>query len=107
MRPTQYFTDEYLQSTRKSTPTQIAKFLDDYRILHGNAKLEVTRKKTKLISIRLTVDILSDLKSLSKRRQIPYQTLMKQLLEQGLNALSQKVIASAHSMACDQHDGPF
>jgi predicted DNA binding CopG/RHH family protein len=84
MKPIQFFTDDYLEISRKSSPTQIATFLDDYRTLHAAAELRVDRGPTKLISIRLPVKILSELKALSKVKQVPYQTLMKQLIEKGL-----------------------
>lgn len=86
MKPIQYFSDDYLAISRKSTPTQIATFLDDYRTLHSNAKLEPDHGPTKLISIRLPVRVLSALKSLSKVKQIPYQRLMKEMIERGLNS---------------------
>ncbi len=84
MKPVQYFTDEYLATSRKATPTQIATFLDQYRSLHAEAGLRVEREPTKLISIRLPLSVLSGLKALSKAKQIPYQTLMKQMIERSL-----------------------
>jgi predicted DNA binding CopG/RHH family protein len=84
MKPVQFFTDEYLKTSRKASPTQIAIFLDDYRSLHSGAKLRVAPEPTKLISIRLPIRILARLKALSKEKQIPYQTLMKQIIENNL-----------------------
>jgi len=84
MKPVQFFSDEYLEVSRKSNPTQIATFLEDYRSLHSNAQLQMDRGPTKLISIRLPVKMISDLKSLSKVKQIPYQTLIKQMIEKSL-----------------------
>lgn len=84
MKPIQFFSDDYLRESRKASPTQIAKFLDDYRKLHGDAKLQVDREPTKLISIRLPIRSLLKLKTLAKKKQIPYQTLMKQMIEAGI-----------------------
>lgn len=84
MRPVQFFSDEYLKTSRKSTPTQIATFLEDYRTLQSSAKLRTKREPTKLISIRLPVKTLLAFKALSKQKQIPYQTLIKEMLENGL-----------------------
>jgi predicted DNA binding CopG/RHH family protein len=84
MKPVQYFSDEYLEICRKSTPTQIAVFLDDYRSLHANAKLQTNQGPSKLISIRLPLKTLAKLKTLSKEKQIPYQTLIKQMIDKCL-----------------------
>lgn len=59
-------------------------FLDEYRQLHSAAQLRVNREPTKLISIRLPVKTLLRLKKLSKTRKVPYQTLMKQMIENEL-----------------------
>lgn len=83
MKPVQYFSEDYLQSASKATPTQIVKFLDEYRSLHGNANFQVAREPTKLISIRMGVRTLAKLKALSKQKQIPYQTLIKQMIDTG------------------------
>ena len=85
MRPVQFFSAEYLKNARKASPTQIVKFLDDYRRLHANAEFKGPREPTKLISIRLSVGTLSKLKSLARSQQTPYQTLMKKLIEDALD----------------------
>lgn len=86
MKTVQFFSDDYLAISRKSSPTQIATFLDDYRTLQSNAILRVDRGPTKLISVRLPVRVLSALKSLSKAKQVPYQTLMKEMIERCLKS---------------------
>lgn len=83
MKPVQFFSDEYLASSRKASPTQIAKFLDDYRSLQSAARLRVDRGPTKLISIRLPVKLLSLLKKRAKEKQIPYQSMMIEIIENG------------------------
>lgn len=84
MKPIQFFSDEYLEICRKSSPTQIATFLDDYRSLHSQAKLKSSKGPSKLISIRLPVVTLAKLKKLAKEKQIPYQSLIKQMIDQCL-----------------------
>lgn len=91
MKPIQYFSDDYLAIAKKSSPTQIATFLEDFRTLQGNAKLRIEHGPTKLISLRLPVRVLSALKSLSKVKQVPYQTLMKEMIEKGLNSETELV----------------
>ncbi len=83
MRTIQYFSDEYLERMRKSTPSQIATFLENYRTLQGEEKTAV-REKSKLISLRVPTRLLSMLKEAAKKRQVPYQSLMKQMLEEAL-----------------------
>ncbi len=85
MKPVQFFSDEYLESTRKASPTQIASFLEEYRTLQAHAQLKINQGPTKLISIRLPIRLLAKLKALSKTKSIPYQSLMKQMLEKCLN----------------------
>lgn len=84
MKALQFFSDENLKMSKKYTPTQIAKFLDDYSKIHGSAKIRPTARPTKLISIRLPVENLAALKALSKTKQIPYQTLINQIIEEAL-----------------------
>jgi predicted DNA binding CopG/RHH family protein len=81
MKPIQYFSDEYLSQARKSSPTQIVKFLDDYRRLHSSSELRFDQGPTKMISIRLPFKLLAALKTRAKKEQIPYQTLIKKILE--------------------------
>lgn len=88
MKPVQFFSDAYLEKSRKASATQIAKFLDDYRGLHANAELRVPREPTKLISIRLAVKTLSTLKALGRSKQVPYQTLIKTMIDEGIKNFS-------------------
>ena len=87
MKAIQFFTDEYLETSRKATPTQIAQFLEDYRKLHGQAEFRVDDGPTKLISLRLPLKMLAQLKALSKSKHTPYQSLMKQMLAKALAGL--------------------
>jgi predicted DNA binding CopG/RHH family protein len=84
MKPIQFFSDDYLKEARKASPTQIAKFLDDFRKLQAQAQQRQERDRTKLISLRLPLRILLRLKARAKAEQIPYQTLLKKILEDNL-----------------------
>ena len=87
MKALQFFSDEHLKMAKKYTPTQIAKFLDDYSKLRGASELRPAGRPTKLIRIRLPLENLAALKALSKTKQIPYQTFINQMIE---NALSDR-----------------
>jgi predicted DNA binding CopG/RHH family protein len=78
-RPVQYFSDEYLKNCQKMTPTQIAKFLDDFRILFGRPP-----EKSKLISIKIPENLLSIFRRRAELEGIPYQTKIKELMKEWL-----------------------
>lgn len=84
MKPIQFFSDDYLKEARKASPTQIAKFLDDFRKLQTQSPQPKERDPSKLISLRLPLRILLRLKARAKAEQIPYQTLLKKILEDNL-----------------------
>ncbi len=78
MKTIQYFSDEYLRQCRHMTPDQIARFLDDFRQLHGNAG----RSRSKLISIKIPKNLLSTFKVRASLVGIPYQTQIKVLMKE-------------------------
>jgi predicted DNA binding CopG/RHH family protein len=45
------------------------------------------KPSTRTISIRLPEDLFNEIKTLANKEDIPYQSLMKILLAQGINAL--------------------
>jgi len=49
------------------------------------------KKTTKSISIRLPVDMLDELKVKANSMDVPYQSYIKMLLQEGLNTHSNKV----------------
>jgi uncharacterized protein (DUF4415 family) len=77
MKPVQYFKDEYLKESKKMTPDQILKFLDDYKNLINETKKE----KTKLISIKIKPSLLNTFKEKCKTTNKPYQTKIKELMK--------------------------
>ena len=81
MKVLQKFSDEYLQQTRHATPKQILAFLEQYRLLQG-ARTQPT--KSKLISIKITVELLEAFRIRCDLEGIKYQTKIKQLMQNWL-----------------------
>jgi len=84
MRPIQYFSDDYLKQSKKSSPSQIADFLEEYIQLHRRTKQ--TTPPMQLISLRMPIHLLELLKRRAKLEGMPYQSLLKTLLEKSLIA---------------------
>lgn len=91
----QKFSDEYLERCAQMTPEQVAKFLDDFRKLHGgrntpqpvvaSAKGVAKEKpKSKLISLKVPEDLLSVFKTRAALTNTPYQTQIKVLMKEWL-----------------------
>lgn len=78
MKTLQYFSDEYLTQCAAMTPTDIAQFLDDFRQVHG-AKL-VDSQKSKLISIKIPLPLLTAFKTKAAFQNNRYQTKIKELM---------------------------
>ena len=74
MKAVQYFTDEYLEHCRKLTPTQIAQFLEDYRLMLED------EGESKLISVRIPVRLLDAFKRRSAAEGVKYQAKIKDLM---------------------------
>ncbi|UPT74118.1 MAG: hypothetical protein M0D55_20255 [Elusimicrobiota bacterium] len=66
-RPVQYFSDEALARSRKLTPEQALRVLEDFRLLRA----EPRRERSRLISIRIPVDVLDAFKAKSARAGAP------------------------------------
>jgi predicted DNA binding CopG/RHH family protein len=80
MRPVQYFTDEYLDECRKLSATEIAKFLEDFRLIHGQVK-----SKSRLISLKVPESLFNAFKLKAKAKGVKYQTQIKQLMQTWLD----------------------
>lgn len=78
MKTIQYFSDEYLDQCRTATPKQVLTFLEDYRLMQS------TENKSKLISIKVPVSLLSAFRQKSKLHGVKYQTQIKQLMQDWL-----------------------
>jgi len=79
MKPVQFFSDEYLEQCSKMNHAEIAKFLDDYRKIHGGRS-----SKSKLISIKIPEDMFESFKTKAKLNCIPYPPLIKRLMRDWL-----------------------
>ena len=79
-RPLQLFSDEYLEHCRSLTSEQIVAFLDQFRMIAYAGR----KKKTKLISIKVPEDLLECFKTKARLEGRPYQSLIKQLMEEWL-----------------------
>lgn len=78
MKPVQYFSDEYLEQCKKMTPLQIVQFLDDFR------KLNEKKEPSILISLKVPQSLLRNFKFECKKRNLKYQTQIKQLMQDWL-----------------------
>ncbi len=75
-RALQIFTEDYLESCREMTPDQIVDFLEDFRRLHGERPAP-----SKLISLKVPVDLLRTFKARATLAGTPYQTQIKRLMK--------------------------
>ena len=80
MRPVQRFSAEYLESTRDSSPDEIARFLDDFRQLHA------PDRSSRLISMRVPEPLLLCFKKKCKLDGTRYQTRIKELMANWLGS---------------------
>jgi predicted DNA binding CopG/RHH family protein len=75
MKAVQRFSDAYLERCREMSSDEIARFLDDFRRIHGN-----TRTKSRLISMKVPEDLLAAFKAKARLCGVPYQTRIKSLM---------------------------
>ena len=78
MRPTQFFTDEYLEQCSNATPEEILEFLESFRLLNDQSA------KSKLISIKIPHPLLESFRRKCEVEGIRYQTQIKNLMERWL-----------------------
>ena len=78
MRPVQHFTDEYLARARKIHPDDVARFLEDFRRLHGPLP------RSRLISLKVPEPLLAAFKLRCRAEGERYQTKIKQLMRSWL-----------------------
>lgn len=67
------FTEEYLDECKKLTPTQIARFLEDYRLLHA-------ARPTRSIGMRVPEHLLAAFKVRCRLERTRYQIKIKDLM---------------------------
>lgn len=78
MRPVQYFSDEYLESVRGLSATEIAHFIDEFQ------RIQEQPSRSILISIKVPEPLLRAFKGKCALRKIPYQTEIKRLMKESL-----------------------
>lgn len=81
MRPVQHFSDEYLAHSRKIRPDDVARFLEDFRSLHG------PQPKSRLISMKVPEPLLAAFKLRCRAEGAPYQRKIKQLMRDWLEGV--------------------
>ncbi len=81
MKAVQKFSDEYLERCREMSHDDIVRFLDDFRRVHGT-----TRSESRLISMKVPVDLLAAFKANARLHNVPYQTQIKKLMVAWLKA---------------------
>ncbi|MFQ5549297.1 MAG: hypothetical protein ACE5FV_13460 [Woeseia sp.] len=79
MRPLQRFSDEYLARCRSMSHDEIARFLEDFRQIHGGAS-----SRSRLISLKVPQHLLTAFKTKSRLCNVPYQTQIKKLMKSWL-----------------------
>ena len=82
MRPVQFFSEQYLEQCRSMSPEQIVRFIEDFRMLHAQAK----PAKSRLISMKVPENLLAAFKTKARLSGSPYQTLIKRLMQDWLNS---------------------
>jgi uncharacterized protein (DUF4415 family) len=75
MKSKQLFTDEYLNECKKMSSTQIAQFLEDFRLSQAPVS-----SKSKLISIKVPEDLLEAFREKCKEDGVKYQSKIKDLM---------------------------
>ncbi len=80
MKALQKFSDEYLEQCQKLSTPEIVRFLEDFRLLHG----EKTSSVSRLISIKIHEDLLRAFKLKAEIEGTRYQTQIKKLIRMWL-----------------------
>ncbi|MYE82448.1 MAG: hypothetical protein F4X36_11545 [Gammaproteobacteria bacterium] len=78
-RPLQRFSKDYLERCRDLAPQDIVRFLEDFRMLHGQA-----RARSRLISMRVPEPLLAAFQARARLVCVPYQTQIKKLMRDWL-----------------------
>lgn len=74
MRPIQSFSQEYLSQTRKLSPEQVLRFLEEFRQLHAPGARSI------LISMKVPEPLLRAFKERCRLEGHRYQTQIKKLM---------------------------
>ena len=77
----QHFSKEYLESCKNIEPKEILEFLENFRQMQQKSQ----NTPSKLISIKVPLDLLENFRFKAKLHNIPYQTQIKNLMRQWLS----------------------
>jgi hypothetical protein len=77
-KPTQFFTDEYIEQCRALTPDQIVNFLEQFRQVAYAGK----KSTSTLISLKVPEDLLAIFKTKAGLERRPYQAVIKDLMRE-------------------------
>ncbi len=77
MKTLQIHKPEMIEIGQQMSPEQIARFLEDFRLLHSKTMTE----KTTPISIRIPENLLRLFKAQCKQQGLKYQTQIKELMK--------------------------
>lgn len=75
-RPVQFFSDEYLEQSKKLRPEEVLEFLESFRKLQSAKPC-----KSKLISLKVSEDLLEVFRLKAKAHGLRYQTQIKTLMQ--------------------------
>ena len=78
MKAVQLFSDQYLEASKKLSPTEIARFLEDFR------RMQAANEEMTAISIRMPLSLLGAFRARCELENVPYQTKMKALMREWL-----------------------
>ena len=80
MRPTQYFTAEYLEQSRRVPAREVLQFLENFRLLHA------PRSPSRLISMKVPEPLLAAFRLRCRVEGVRYQTKIKELMQDWLGS---------------------
>jgi predicted DNA binding CopG/RHH family protein len=80
MKTLQTFSDEYLERFKDTSIEERLDFIENFRLMHAEKP-----SPSKLISIKIPINLLDAFKYKSKLSGIAYQTQIKRLMKDWLN----------------------
>lgn len=78
MKAIQRFSDAYLDECRRLPADEVARFLEDFRLMHGS------KSRSRLISLKVPEPLLRAFRSRCEAAGVRYQTRIKQLMMEWL-----------------------
>jgi len=78
MKPVQHFSDEYLEQCKDAKPEAILDYLENFRLMNDEPS------KSRLISMKISENLLKTFRTKCELENIRYQTKIKKLMEEWL-----------------------